>query len=339
MVLLEKNRVMELKNYDDFKSLKGGLDISFLESAIIALLDYLTKNQVSWLEGIELINDLIYLKKHDYSRLNKKSGELILSWIANNYDNSDFIEFWDYQDGDIKEKQIVDVLDLTLNTIAHISHNTDVLPFLRQRLQLAKTELETYELKEYLSYLKEYKQVERTKLADEILDTVLDRVDSYFEQDYAQKKSENLLCGLRETIVEKKSSYAIGWCLKSEKYMSSHKRTEFVGGGALFVSKHTDLIQMSGSAPFTDWEEWFELEIDQLELYWRLEITYSKQKIPTLKALLDCSTAELLKLRNDDAMIIFEEGDDGYYNLKVLKEDLDNSGIENELKKLRRKRS
>jgi len=337
---------MDLKTYEDFKSLQGGLDITFVESAIIKLLDYLSKNQVSWLEGITLINDLIYLKKHNFSKLSKEPCALILSWIATNYDNSDFIEFLGYEEKegeeegeeDCKEKQIVDVLDLTLNTIYHISHNTDVLSFLKQRLQVAKTELETYELKDYITALEEYQKAEIPRLADEILDTVLERVDRYFEQDYEQKKSEHLLCGLRETIVEYKSSYVIAWCIKSEKYTSIHKRTQFIGGGGLFVSKHTDLIQMSGSAPFTDWEEWFELEIDQLELYWRLEITYNKQKITALKALLNCSTANILKLRNEDSKIIFEEGENGC-DLKTLKQDLDKSGIENELKKLRRKRS
>ena len=89
--------------------------------------------------------------------------------------------------------------------------------------------------------------------------------NAYFEKKYTPEdkvgNGQHLFCGLSETIIKHDSSYSIYSCLKSEKYKSPYKRTDFIGLGRVFVSKTTDLVLQSGSAPI-DWVKWFEEEIE-----------------------------------------------------------------------------
>lgn len=328
---------MKVTTIDDYRQIDGDIDIDSLESIIVELIDFLGKNKVSWKDGIEIINDVFYLKKQDHSVLSNETSYFVLGWIENNYDNSDFVDFSSFVEGEnSREEKLFKLMEFVVDTFYYLSKSIEVIPFVRRRLELAKTNFEIYELEECIRNIEMFTKNKIPFIEPEILDEVLERVDNYFELEYKEKRNSDLFCGLRDSIMEHKSSYSISWCIKKQKYWSKVKRSVFIGGGRVFLSKETDLIKMSGSAPTNDWEEWFELEIYQLESYWILEISYNKKKISSLKALLNCSTPELLKMVNKESKIIIE---DKLYVLKRLKKDLDESKINNQLNKFRRNRT
>ncbi len=153
---------------------------------------------------------------------------------------------------------------------------------------------------------------------------------------------EDEMIVLEEGIEEHNHCFSLFWCKKSEKKLTWNKRTSWVGAGRLLISKDGEIAEFEGSAPGVDWIHHFELKLQNLEDYWNLEIPYSKGKISELKSILKCSTPELLKLVNNDNKIIFTESkawNDHYTELDVIANDLNNAGINCELKVKTRKKS
>lgn len=233
---------MKFELIEDFKKLKGGIDILSLEKIISDLLIFLRRNKLNWFEGIELINDLIYLKRHDSSRLSKAISEQIFTWIEEKYDSEKILDTVRFEvEENSEEEKIVRLIDLTLNTIYHLNQNIQVLPFIQEKRRVAKTDFEKYELQEAIEYLKIRRQISVPKkvLSEAIKDEILKRTDDHFQTQFDEKRYNDLYSGFRETISEHKESYSIFWGLKSEKYTSTIKKTLLVGVGALFLSKTT----------------------------------------------------------------------------------------------------
>ncbi len=299
---------MNVKKFKDFKELKGGIEINSLEELISQLLSIFSINKTSWSEGIESLNDLISLKKHDDSVLSNKIGMSVLNWIDSKYDNNMFKDFsGSYSSDDEESKQIVFIMDLTLDTIFKINHNTDVLPFLKSKLKKSSSEYESSEIKSIIDWIKETKANPKLKISDNILDQVLSRADKYFEEEYNSKNFDYLFCGLRETILEYNLCYSIHWCQKSEKYLSNVKRTGWIGAGSLMIAKESDKFERMGSSPFVNWVYLFELDIQNLEEYFHLEIPYKNENVSKLKSVIKCSSDELLEMVNNQEKIIYTE--------------------------------
>ncbi|MDY8135423.1 hypothetical protein [Aquimarina sp. 2201CG5-10] len=299
---------MNIKRIEDFKKLKGGIEINTLEELISQLLNLFSVNSTSWSVGIESLNDLISLKKHDGSVLSNKIGMSILNWVDSKYNSEIFKDFsGSYSSEDQESKRLVFIMDLTIDTIFKIHYNTDVLSFLKSKLKTSSNEYELSEIKWLIHWINETKSNPKQKISDYILDQVLLKTNEYFELDFKTKRNPHLLCGLRESIREHKLCYSIDWCPKSEKHLSKVKRTGWVGAGALMVSKLYDRFEMMGSAPGVDWIHFFELEVQDLEEYFYLEVPFQKENILKLKSVIKCSTKELLKMINDDQKIIYTE--------------------------------
>ncbi|KAB1154245.1 hypothetical protein F7018_14835 [Tenacibaculum aiptasiae] len=323
---------MNVNKIEDFKELKGDIEVNTLEELIFQLLNLFSINKTSWLIGIELLNDLISLKRQDGSVLSNKIGKPILNWIDSKYDNNVFKDFsGSYSSDDEESKQIVFIMDLTLDTIFKINHNTDVLPFLKSKLKKSSSEYESSEINNIIDWIKETKANPESKISDDILDQVLFRADKYFEEEYNSKNFDYLFCGLRETIQEYKLCYSIHWCLKSEKYLSNVKRTGWIGAGSLMIAKKSDKFERMGSNPFVDWVYLFELDIQNLEEYFHLEIPYKKEYLSKLKSVIKCSSQELLKMVNNEEKIIYTEKKawcDHFPEFQNIADELNQVGIE-----------
>ena len=323
---------MNINKIEDFKGLKGGIEINILEELISQLLNLFSINRTSWSLGIESLNDLISLKKHDGSILSNKIGMSVLNWVDSKYDSKIFKDFsGSYSSDDQESKRLVFTMDLTIDTIFKIHYNTDVLPFLKSKLKASSHEYELSEIKWLIHWVNETNSNPKQKISDDILDEVLLKTNEHFESDFKTKRSSHLLCGLRESIREYKLCYSINWCLKSEKYLSRVKRTGWVGSGALMVSKLYDKFEMMGSAPGIDWINFFELDVQDLEEYFYLEIPYKKENILKLKSVIKCSTNELLQMTNNEQRIIYTEKK--YWNshfpeFQEIADDLNQQGID-----------
>jgi hypothetical protein len=304
---------------------------------MILLLNYLSSNKVNWQKGIEQINDLIFLKKHDKSKISKSISTNIFDWIVENYDSKLFEGFTgSWTSGDTEKEEIVNTLNYTLNTLFQIKPQVDITSFLTTKLRTVNNEFERYMLEDSLEAIEVNKLSSNDEISDKTLDKILNRTDNYFQKEFNENKNSNLLCGLRNTIKEHDLSYSIGYCLKEEKFLSPFKKSSFIGSGPLFLSKATAHIEMSGSYPMTDWVEWFEMKIQNLEAYWILEIEFVKKKLSALKTILNKNTPELLKLLSNPNRISLE---DELWRLEVIKEDLDKIQINNTiLKKTREKK-
>ncbi len=334
---------MELDKTEDYRVLKGGIDINRLEKLIFQLINLFTINKTSWSEGIESLNDLIYLKKHDGSTLSNETSELILNWIGFKYDNKIFEGFPESHDGnDQKSKNLVFTMDLTLDTIFNIRHNMDVLPFLASKLKESSNEYESYEIRGLINWVKETKANPKQEISNDVLNQILSRVDNYFESEYDNENDSYLLCGLGETIREHKLCYSIHWCQKSEKHMSRTKKAGWVGAGALMLSKVSDKFEMMGSSPGVDWIHLFELDIQGLEEYFHLEIPYEKENISRLKSAIKCSTNELLNMVDSQEKIIYTESKswcDHFPEFQEIADDLNKYGIDCQVEVKTRKKA
>lgn len=145
------------------------------------------------------------------------------------------------------------------------------------------------------------------------------------------RQFEEEMVALDEDIQEYDHCYALLWCVKSEQHLPWSHRTEFTGGGRLLISKDGLVVDMAGSAPDVDWIHHFNLKLFGLEDFWYLEIPYTKNHLSKLKAALKCSTADLLKMVDDNGKIIFTESkarNDNWTELKRLAQDLGTSGVE-----------
>ena len=317
---------MKPHTIEKIKSLKGGLTIETLEKALSQLLAYLSQVDTDWEIGIELINDLIHLKKHDGSTLSSEISSLTLKWINQKYDQTRFEGFsGDFHDDDTDAIRLVNLMDLTLDTLLKIRHQIDILYFLQKKLHSSNSSFESFCLEEIKDFIKIEKTFSKVIINDSIRDDVLQKADEYFEKIYESKEESFLFCGLRETIRENDFCFTLDWCIKSEKYISSVKRTKLAGGGPLMISKITDDIQMAGSAPGIDWINEFELQIRGLEAYWCLVIQYDKSQIAPLKTLLQLSTPGLLQLVNQNSLIQIEKE---IYELKDLENNLKKAGVD-----------
>ncbi|WP_405207141.1 hypothetical protein [Aquimarina sp. LLG6339-5] len=320
---------MNINEIENFKELKGGIEINTLEELISQLFNLLSINKTPWPLGLEYLNDLINLKKHDNSLLSNQVGKSILNWFDSMYDGKIF-EVLSGSYSSEEFKRLVLIMDMTVDSIYKISHNTDVLSFLKSKLKTSSNEYESSEIKWLIHWINETKSNPKRKISDDILDEVLLKTNEYFELEFKTKRNPNLLCGLRESIREHKLCYSINWCPKSEKYLSRVKRTGWVGAGALMVSKLYDRFEMMGSAPGVDWIHFFELDIQDLEEYFYLEIPYKKENILKLKSVIKCSTNELLQMTNNQQKIIYTEKK--YWNshfpeFQEISDDLNEQGI------------
>lgn len=135
---------------------------------------------------------------------------------------------------------------------------------------------------------------------------------------------------LEEGMEEHANCYSLFWCLKSEADLTWDKRTSRVGAGRLLISKDGKLADFEGSAPGVDWIHHFENKLFDLEDYWYLAVPYTKNKLSTLKALLELSTPDLLRRVNEEGQIIFTQSkawNKHYTILEDLAFDLNAAGI------------
>ena len=299
---------MTLNSIADFRKLEGGIEIEPLEKLIAQLLHLLEVNSTPWQEGIDLLNDLIYLKVHEGSRFSKEISESIFDWIKSNYDGQIFKDFdGSYEGDDVASEKLVLLMDQTIDIISRIRNEVNVIPFVNSILGKSTNEFEIYEFEELMGFIKGGPSISKTKLSEEEVDKILLRADNYFESEFKKGNEKELLCGLRETIKEHKLCYSISWCMRSEKYTSRMKKALVIGAGPLMISKKSEKFDFMGSSPMTDWIYLFELEIQNLEEYFYLEIPYEKKNISKLKAALKCSTPELLKMVDENKKITFSK--------------------------------
>ncbi|MBA6157047.1 hypothetical protein H3Z83_11010 [Tenacibaculum sp. S7007] len=318
---------MNLNIIEDYKLLKGGLDIKILEKLIYRLVNLFYIYNISWLEGIKSLNDLIYLKKHDSSKLSSEIGKLILSWIEAKYDEELLSNFTGSSFPVKKElKDTAKLINLTLDTIRNISENTDVLPFLNLKLEESSNEHIKHKLSILIERIENFKVLEQN-ISDKILDKILLKSDEYFEEEYNEKRLNFLFCGLRETIQEHTLCYTIGWCKKSDKYAY---KSGWVGAGPLMISKTFDKFEIMGSSPMVDWLYLFELDVQNLEEYFYMEIPFEKRNLLKLKSVIKCSTEELLGKVNEKGKIIYTQSKkwcDHYPDFQYMADELIEKGI------------
>ncbi|WP_196890279.1 hypothetical protein [Aureivirga sp. CE67] len=310
---------MKFRNLQDFQNLEGGIEIELLEKYIRDYLLFVESDKVEFEIAIEVLNDLLYLKVHDFSVLSEEIAEKILKGINKNYtkEKIDYLlsEFEDEENEDLYIKY-----DILLDCLVMISKSVDVVSFLNEKIAISKNECEKNELKECLETVEFLQNKPESTLNDTILDQILERADSYFFKKNEKIDDKNLFCGMRETIEEHEYCYTIGWRLKSEKYNSRKKLTLFAGGGKLMISKFSEDIEMAGSLPDFDFVRDFELKIRGLKEYWELEIEYEKKKINAIKTILKKTSLEILKMVDENSKIII--GNEESCELNQMKKDL-----------------
>jgi hypothetical protein len=130
--------------------------------------------------------------------------------------------------------------------------------------------------------------------------------------------------------------FTMDWCKKSELNLNVEQRFLWLGIGRLLISEDGENFDFEGSAPGVDWSHHFQLKINDLEEYWCLEVSYSKEHISKLKSILKCSTPELIKMVNKkhDKITFTEqkEWNDNFTKLEEIANDLKLSGIEHSFK-------
>lgn len=316
---------MRFSNIEDFKKIPGGISLDKLEAILSELIQFINEKNLNWFEGIELINDLIYLKDHKNERLSDDACELILDWVERYYDSTklDYISEL-INNGNEVPGELIKLVDLTFDTLLKIGHLPDVLVFLNNRISTTNNDFEVFEIEDLIESIKHDNSKENVKINHNISEEITKRADNYFEEQ-REKDNTNLFCALMESIEEHNYCYSISWCLKSEKYISRVKHTKFAGGGRLLVSNISDDIEMTGSAPNNDWVKEFETRIRGLEEYWSLEIKFEKQKIGKLKSILGLSTPEIIKKIKINSIIELE-GEE--FELRSLTEDLKKTNID-----------
>lgn len=164
------------------------------------------------------------------------------------------------------------------------------------------------------------KIMKRIELEEDKLKQIIQRANTFLNNSGYKKE----LGVIPSSIKEHDLCYSISWCQVDERHLDPYDRTTYVGAGRVLVSKITEHVDYEGSAPFTDWVHLFELEIQNLEEYYCIEIAYEKKQIGALKTLLHCNTPELIKQVNAESKIILEKED---YELKQLKLDLDRAKV------------
>ncbi|WP_075341948.1 hypothetical protein [Tenacibaculum agarivorans] len=320
---------MNLNSIEDIKKLKGGIGIDTLEQYIHQLLQLCIDYTISWEEGIEALSDIIALKKHDNSILSEKVTAPILNWITKTYNSSIYEGFPESKDKEEHERVLL-LLRVTKDVLFKVHHTTDTIPFLHTVLQNSSNPFETREIQYFLDYIKNLKPEHKHNLDDELLDKILTEVDLFFDTEYKNGENPYAVCGLRETIKEHKLCYSISWCQKKDKYISPAKRSGWVGVGPLMISKNFDLFQRMGSAIGPDWIYLFELDIQNLEEYFYVEVPYQKQNTALLKSVLQCTEEELLDKIDDNENIIFSESKawiDNYASFQSIVDKLNAEGI------------
>lgn len=166
------------------------------------------------------------------------------------------------------------------------------------------------------------------KLNTDKFNSIIDRANKHFSDDYSSGNNCYEFIALPKTIIENKFSYSILWCLKNEINMPPNKRTLFAGGGRLYISKVSDDIEMAYIDPNIDFLKDFQSRIRGLEGYWILEINFNKTKLSSLKTLLDLTSIEIIKKLNKDNRIEIENNRN---TLRQLKFHLEDAGIHSKL--------
>lgn len=325
-----------------FPKLQPGISIYLLESYILKLLKHFTKNKTTWNKGIELLNDLIYLKKHDNSIISKNTCIQIFNWIKTKYNNKIFEGFPESYSSNEKEyNDLMLLMNSSLDTLLNIQHNVEILPYINLLLKKSSNDFEINSLKNLIRSAKYINSESKQKISIETLNKVLIEADKHFEDEYNANNGGYLFCGLKETINEHKLCYTINWCIKSQKYLSNVKRGGWVGAGPLMISKTFDKFEMMGSSPGVDWIYLFELKAQNLEEYFYLEIPFENKNISILKSAIKCTTNELLNMVNDHKKIIYTQSKswcDHFPIFKNIADILNNSGINCQIEiKIRRK--
>jgi hypothetical protein len=145
-----------------------------------------------------------------------------------------------------------------------------------------------------------------------------------------EQNFEQEMLVLEEEMEEHKLCYSLYWCIKSELNLSWDERASWCGIGRILISKDGQHAEFEGSSPGVDWVYHFENKLQGLEDFWRLEITYSKDNISKLKAILKCSTLQLEQMINKNNKIILTESKpwcDQYTELEEIVQDLKNVEI------------
>ncbi|WP_196888323.1 hypothetical protein [Aureivirga sp. CE67] len=301
---------MDTTKISEIENLKGGILIEELENLIEKQLNIFNAKGITWREGIEILNDLLYLKEHDGSVLSDASCKTILNWIRNNYDASFLGDFnGSFSGHDEKADLYKDFLflyDLINNTTRWIAHYEETPYYFKELEQKAKNDFEKYRLGHAIELIEYYiKERKKPPIPKKELDNLMLRVDDYFEKNFKEDASYEQLCGLREGVMEYDYCYTIPKILTKDKYVSSVKRTTWIGTGSLLVSKITDDIELTGSAP-VDWVRKFELKIRGLDEYWYVEIPFDKRKLYKFTEIFDLSEVEVFEKVTNHKIILEE---------------------------------
>ena len=307
--------------FDKYRQLNGGIPIEELEQHIQTLLELLMEKGTNWMQGIELINDLMYLKKHDFSEFSQNISLKIFNWIKDNY-NGDSLKDMNALSEEDADRQFY-LVSALLDTLRLLRNEVNTIQFLKMRLTNSTNEFEQFEIEDFIGAHESTPITPKPQMSQDELLQIEEKANKYL-QEPSHYHSDVLAC-LIETITEHKHCYTLGWCLESERYTAKPKRARFAGGGPLLVSKHTDHIQMVGSGQIgNDYIGDFEELIQGIVSYQELKIEFDKTKIAPLKSFLNCSSSELLKKIKQDGYIYIEEPE--YRQVKEM-ETLKNEGI------------
>ena len=146
---------------------------------------------------------------------------------------------------------------------------------------------------------------------------------------------------ISNTIKEHDYCFSFDWCLKGDENIKKDW-DYFLGYGRLMISKDGKKKALGITSPGINYIYHFELEIQNLEECWYLEIPYHKRIISKIKAALNCSTTQLLEMINNEKKIILTESKawcDNYSDLFKIEKDLNTSGVECKIEvKVRKKK-
>ncbi|MFK7971412.1 MAG: hypothetical protein AB8F95_13665 [Bacteroidia bacterium] len=162
-------------------------------------------------------------------------------------------------------------------------------------------------------------------------DEVFERANRFLNKEGFKEE----MIAINTSLKEYDLCYSLDWCEKKQLSLPPSERKIYLGAGRVLVSKINDMVSLEGSAPSIDWIRRFELEIQDLEEYWVVEIAFEKHQMGALKTLLKCSTPELMAMMDDNSKLIVE-GED--YEVKRLQKDVSAAGVQSEVKLLTRKK-
>lgn len=138
------------------------------------------------------------------------------------------------------------------------------------------------------------------------------------------------LIALEEGIEEHDFCFSLLWCRENEVHLSWKEKALSIGTGRLLISKDGEIAGFEGSSPGVDWVHRFELKVQNLEEYWYMAIPYEKENISKLKSAIKCTTAELLKMLDENKSIVYFESKswtDQFPSFQRIADDLNQSRV------------